>query len=53
MVTIQYAEKGKVWKSLKEGWVGSNVLILGINDNINNYEQIDEPIPEEEEVPLE
>lgn len=43
MANIIYAEDGYVWKSKKENWIGSNVLVLGKNDSIDNYEQIKEP----------
>jgi len=44
-----YADEGKVWKSKLEGWIGSNIVILGIKDSIDNYEQVDEPIVEQGE----
>ena len=42
------AEQGKVWKVKATGDILSNELYLGINDSIDNYEQIDEPLPEGE-----
>ena len=46
MIKILKAEEGKVWKSLKEGWIGSDTLILGSNDSITNYTQVDKPVEE-------
>lgn len=37
------AEEGKVWKHKVTGDILSNELYLGINDSIDNYEQVDEP----------
>ena len=37
------AEEGKVWKVKATGDILSNELYLGINDSIDNYEQVDEP----------
>lgn len=48
MKTIK-AEKGKVFKSKIDGAYLSDVLILGINDSIDNYEQVDPPIYDEGE----
>lgn len=47
------AEKGKVWRSLVDGSILSDVLILGKEDSISNYDQIDEPVypPDEDELP--
>lgn len=44
---LKYAEEGKVWKSKREGWIGSEILVLGANDSLENYEQIYKPIEEE------
>lgn len=44
------AEQGKVWKHKVTGDILSNELYLGINDSIDNYEQVDEP---KEELPQE
>lgn len=44
------ADEGKVWKSRKEGWVGSETLILANNDNLANYEQVDKPVEGQEEL---
>ena len=38
------AEKGMVFRSKLDGAILSNTLILGINDSIDNYEQVDESI---------
>lgn len=38
------AEKGKVFKSKIDGAILSNILILGIEDSIENYEQVDESV---------
>jgi hypothetical protein len=46
MIRMFIAEEGKVWKSKKEGWIGSDTLILGSNDDVSNYEQVDKPIEE-------
>lgn len=45
---LKYAEEGKVWKSKREGWIGSEILVLGANDSLENYEQIYKPIEESE-----
>lgn len=37
------ADEGKVWKHKPTGVILSNELYLGINDTIDNYEQVDEP----------
>ena len=37
------AEEGKVWKHKVTGDILSNELYLGINDSIDNYEQVNEP----------
>ena len=37
------ADAGKVWKVKATGDILSNELYLGINDSIDNYEQVDEP----------
>lgn len=47
MIRMFKADEGKVWKSKKEGWVGSDTLILANNDDIDNYEQIDMPVEED------
>ena len=44
------AEKGKVWKSKITGDILYSIIYLGINDSIDNYEQVDEP---KEELPIE
>lgn len=49
MLNKYIAEEGKVWKSKKENWVGSNILILGTNDSLENYEQVDKPVEEGKE----
>ena len=46
MVRIFYAKDGFVWKSKKEGWIGSETLILGSNDSIDNYEEVEKPAEE-------
>ena len=43
------AKYGYVWKRKNTDWVGSNILILGKYDDVENYEQIPEPIQEETE----
>lgn len=49
---IYKADAGKVWKSKLDGAVLSTDLILGKNDSIENYEQIDTPVyPEDDELP--
>lgn len=50
--TIYKAAEGKVWKSKLDGAVLSNELILGKNDRLGNYEQIDTPVyPDDDELP--
>ena len=46
MIRIFYAKDGFVWKSKKEGWIGSETLILGSNDSIDNYEEVEKPAEE-------
>lgn len=40
---VYKADEGKVWKSLIDGAILSDQLILGKEDDINNYEQVDPP----------
>jgi len=42
-----YAQEGKVFRSKIDGAYLSNVLILGKNDSIENYEEVDPPIYDE------
>ena len=42
-----YAQEGKVFKSKIDGAILSNVLILGKNDSLENYEEIDQPVYDE------
>ena len=42
-----YAQEGKVFISKIDGAYLSNVLILGKNDSIENYEEVDPPIYDE------
>lgn len=42
-----YAQEGKVFKSKIDGAILSNVLILGKNDSLENYEEIDPPVYDE------
>lgn len=44
------AEENKVFKSKIDGAILSDILILGNDDSIDNYEQIDKPIYTEEGV---
>lgn len=48
-MTKHYAEEGKVFKSKIDGAYLSNVIILGKNDSLDNYEQVDPPVYEDEE----
>lgn len=41
------AQEGKIFKSKIDGAYLSNILILGINDSIDNYEQVDPPVYDE------
>lgn len=41
------AEQGKIWKSKLTGDLLSESLLLGKEDIIDNYEQVDEPIIKE------
>lgn len=47
VINKYYSQEGKVWKKISDGKLLSNFLVLGVNDNIENYEQVDEPIEEE------
>ena len=42
-----YAQEGKVFKSKIDGAILSNILILGKNDSLENYEEIDPPVYDE------
>ena len=42
-----YAKEGKVFKSKIDGAYLSNVIILGKNDSLDNYEEIEPPVYEE------
>lgn len=42
------ASVGKIWKSKIDGAYLSNILILGKNDSLENYEEVDPPIYEDE-----
>ena len=48
-MTKHYAEEGKVFRSKIDGAYLSNVIILGRNDSLENYEQVDPPVYEDEE----
>lgn len=43
------ASEGKIWKSRIDGAYLSDILILGKEDRIENYEQVDPPTLEFEE----
>lgn len=43
------ASKGKVWKSKIDGAYLSDLLILGKEDSINNYEEVDPAVIEDDE----
>lgn len=43
------ASKGKIWKSKIDGTYLSDLLILGKEDSINNYEEVDPPVIEDDE----
>ena len=43
------ASKGKIWKSKIDGAYLSDLLILGKEDSINNYEEVDPPVMEDDE----
>lgn len=47
MLNYKKAEPGKVWKHKDTGAILSDEILLGIEDSIDNYEQIDEPKIEE------
>ena len=48
-MTKHYAEEGKIFRSKIDGAYLSNVIILGKNDSLDNYEQVDPPVYEDEE----
>lgn len=48
-MTKHYAEEGKIFRSKIDGAYLSNVLILGKNDSLDNYEQVDPPVYDEYE----
>lgn len=41
------AQDGKIFRSKLDGAYLSNVLILGKDDSIDNYEQVDPPVYDE------
>lgn len=43
------AQKGKVWKSKIDGAYLSDLLILGKEDSIGIYEEVDPPVIEDDE----
>lgn len=43
------ASKSKIWKSKIDGAYLSDLLILGKEDSINNYEEVDPPVIEDDE----
>lgn len=43
------AGEGKIWKSKLDGAYLSDVLILGKQDKLENYEQVDPPVYDEGE----
>ena len=43
------ASKGKIWKSKIDGAYLSDLLILGKEDSINNYVEVDPPVIEDDE----
>lgn len=43
------ASKGKIWKSKIDGAYLSDLLILGKEDSINNYEEVDPSVIEDDE----
>lgn len=43
------ASKGKIWKSKIDGAYLSDLLILGKEDSINNYEEVEPPVIEDDE----
>jgi hypothetical protein len=43
------ASKGKIWKSKIDGAYLSDLLILGKEDSINNYEEVDPQVIEDDE----
>lgn len=49
MVEERVAEFGMVWKSKKDGAILNEILILGVFDDISNYEQIPKPVEVENE----
>lgn len=53
MLRIIDAQEGKVWKDKETGYVLSNRLYLGIEDSIDNYEEVDEIVEEVVEQPIE
>lgn len=42
------ASEGKIWHSKIDGAYLTNILILGKNDSIENYEEVDPPVYEED-----
>ena len=39
-----YASEGKIFRSKIDGAYLSNILILGKNDSLENYEEVDPPV---------
>lgn len=42
-----YAQEGKLFRSKIDGAYLSNIIILGKNDSLENYEEVDPPIYDE------
>lgn len=47
--TIWQASEGKVFKHKTTGVIGSELILLAVNDSIDNYEEVDKPEEPEEE----
>ena len=48
--TIWKASEGKVFKNKITGVIGSELVLLAKSDNIANYEEVDKPMEEQENV---
>ncbi len=44
--TIWQASEGKVFRNKATGVIGSELILLAVNDSIDNYEEADKPIEE-------
>ena len=47
--TVWQETDGKVFRTIKTGVINDSLILIGENDNISNYDEVDRPIPQEVE----